>query len=358
MARTASSSRIPWHTVVIAGLTVALVAVFLRSIDLREAWRATTRADLGWIVAAAAVTLQTYLLRAWRWQVLLQPIGHAPFRTAFRTTVIGFAASFLLPGRVGELLRPYLLARTERLNAASTLATIIVERLLDLCTVLLLFALALMTTRIDVGPKVRLAGQMSAAVSVFGLVLLFVLAGHPDRLARWTGSLTRRLPAAIGHALAGFVRTFAEGLRVMRSPGHMASAVAWSVPLWLSIALGIYMTTRAFDLTMGFVGSFIVLGYLAVGVAVPTPGATGGFHTAYLLALTDFFGAPESVAGAAAIVLHLVSFVPVTLLGVVFMWQDGLTLGSLRSMKTKAEAESGARAKYEVRRTKYEEGGP
>jgi uncharacterized membrane protein YbhN (UPF0104 family) len=124
----------------------------------------------------------------------------------------------------------------------------------------------------------------------------------------------------------------------MRSPPQFALAILWSVPLWLSIALGILLTSWAFDLNVSFIGSFIVVGYLAVGVAAPTPGATGGFHFMYQLALTQFFGASPSVAGAAAITLHLVSLIPVTLLGLLFMWQDGLTLSRLKGMRAEAEA--------------------
>ena len=116
-------------------------------------------------------------------------------------------------------------------------------------------------------------------------------------------------------------------------------AVGWSVPLWLSIALGILLVSWAFDLTISFVGSFLVVGYLAVGVAAPTPGATGGFHYMYLTAMTQFFRAPADAAGAAAVILHLVSFVPVTLIGLFFMWQDGLSLSGLRRMKDQAQGE-------------------
>jgi uncharacterized protein (TIRG00374 family) len=330
--------RLSWRQpILVAGLTIALVWIFLRSIDLQEAWRATLAADPVWIVAAAAVTLQTYTLRAWRWQALLHPIGGARFQTAFRTTVIGFAATFLLPARVGEVLRPYLLARQERLNPASAFATIIVERLLDLSTVLLLFAIALVTAGVNVGPEIRTAGLVAAAGSIFGLLTLFVLAGHPERLGRWTGRVAGLLPARMAALVIHVVQTFAEGLKVMRSPGRLAVAMAWSVPLWLSLALGIMLVTWAFDLTISFVGSFLVVGYLAVGVAAPTPGATGGFHYMYLAALTQFFGAPPDAAGAAAIVLHLVSFVPVTLLGLYYMWREGLSLGRLRAMKGQAE---------------------
>jgi len=331
-------SRVPWHTLVIVLLTGGLLWLFFASLDLRETWRAITRAHVGFIVAAIAVTLVTYVLRAWRWQALLRPIGHARFRTAFRTTVIGFTATFLLPARVGEVLRPYLLARSEGMKATSAFATVIVERMLDLTTVLLLFAFAIWVGQVDVGRQVEVAGLVAALTAVVGLVVLFFFAGHPERLGRLAGRLGRRLPPKAAGAVAHLVRTFAEGLKVMRSPANLVVAVGWSVPLWVSIAVGIWLTSQAFDLTFSFVGSFLVVGYLAVGVSLPTPGGAGGFHGAYLLALTQFFGADPDVAGAAAIVLHAVSFVPVTLIGLVFMWQDGLTLGRLKGMRAEAQA--------------------
>lgn len=329
---------IKWHTVVIVILTMGLLWMFFRNIDLRQTWQAITRAHLGFIVLAVLVTLQTYLFRAWRWQALLRPIGKARFRTAFRTTIIGFTATFLLPARVGEILRPYLLARREGMKATSTFATVLVERLLDMTTVLLLFSIALPLAGVDVGREAEVAGLVAAAVAIAALALLFVFAGHPERLGRFAARLGRRLPARAAGAVAQVVQTFAEGLAVMRTPWHLAVAAFWSVPLWVSIALGIWLTSHAFDLTLSFIGSFIVVGYLAVGVSVPTPGGAGGFHYFYLVALTHFFGANPDVAGAAAIVLHAVSFVPVTILGLLFMWQDGLTLGGLKGMRAEAQA--------------------
>jgi len=108
--------------------------------------------------------------------------------------------------------------------------------------------------------------------------------------------------------------------------------------VWLSIGLGIWLTSHAFDLTLSFVGSFVVVGYLAVGVSLPTPGGAGGFHVMYKVALTSFFGADADAAAAAAVVLHAISFVPVSLFGLWFMWQDGLSLGRLRAMRAEAQA--------------------
>lgn len=324
-----------WHTVVIGLVTVLLVGLFLRDMDLQEAWQAVLDANPWLIALAALVTMQTYTLRAWRWRWLLNPLGPTRFRTAFRATVMGFAASFLLPGRVGELLRPYVLARQEGLNPASTMATILVERMLDLCTVLMLFAVAVLTSGIAVPREIEVAGLTAAGAGLTGLLTLFVLAGHPERMGKWAGRLTGFLPHRIAVAADHLVQKFVGGLGIMRSPRNLVWSVVWSLPLWLSIALAILITTRAFNLSLSFTGAFLVVGYLTVGVAVPTPGAAGGFHYFYKLALTQLFGAPDSAAGAAAITLHLLTFVPVTALGLIYMWRDGLTLGQVRTVGTR-----------------------
>jgi len=312
--------------------------MFFRNVNLKEAWQAALHANFGLLALAVSVTFVTYSLRAQRWRILLSPLGPVRFRTAFRTTVIGFTALFLLPGRVGEILRPYLLAKQEGLNPAAAFATVIVERLLDVAAVLLLFGIALPLAGVDVGPQVRLAGIIFAVGSIVALGILFVLAGHPEKLGRFAGRLGSRLPPRFAQAFARMVQTFAEGLIVMRNPRHLASAAVWSIAVWLSIALGIWIEIAAFNMNVSFTGSFIVVGYLAVGVSVPTPGGAGGFHYFYKAALTNFFGANPDVAAAAAIVLHLISFLPVSIAGMTFMWQDGLTLARLRNMKSEAQA--------------------
>jgi uncharacterized protein (TIRG00374 family) len=325
------------RTVLIFLLTVGLLAFFFRKADPAKVWAETRRADPVLLVYAVVLTGLTYAVRAWRWQMLLAPIGPTRFRVAFETTVIGFAANSLIPGRVGEVLRPYLLARRESLNAMSAFATIILERGLDLVTVLLLFAVFVF----GVGPGVisgdpaqlalvKLGGGIAAASAVAGLIVLFALAGHPERLGRMALRVERLLPARLAGMVARFVETFAQGLAVLRDPARLTTALALSFPMWMSIAAGIWLTSRAFHITFPYTGSFLVMTVLVVGVAAPTPGGVGGFHAAYQFAVTTFFAAPTDRAVGAAIVLHAVSFVPVTLLGLWFMTREGLTFGSAR----------------------------
>ena len=321
------------RAILILVCTVALLAFFFRDANFAEVWAETRRANPWLLLLAVLITGLTYALWAWRWQSLLAPIGATHFGNAFRTTVIGFAASFFLPARAGEVIRPYLLAKKEGLNPAATFATVILERLLDTATVLLLFALFVLTVSsgvllgdADQLADVKLWGGVAAAAAVGGLLVLFVLAGHPERLGRAAGRIERVLPARLARIVGQFVESFAQGLAVMRQPGLLLIALLQSFPLWLSIAAGIWLTSLAFNITFPYAGSFLVMTVLVVGVAVPTPGAIGGFHVAYQIAVQTFFGAPPDSASGAAIVLHAISFLPVSLLGVIFMAREGLTL--------------------------------
>lgn len=334
------------RTVLILLLTFGLLAYFLRGADMREVWAETRRADGGALLLALAATGLTYVLRALRWQYLLAPIGPTHFSTAFRTTVIGFAASALLPARAGEVIRPYLLARREGLSATSAFATIILERLLDLLAVLLLFAGYVLFGAAGVVARdpshlarVKFGGAVAGGGAILASIVFFVLAGHPDRLGRLTLSIERLLPGRLARAAAQFVETFAQGLAVMRQPGRLVAALALSFPLWISISAGIWLTSQAFHITFPFSASFLVMTMLVVGVAVPTPGAIGGFHAFFQFTAETFFGAPHERAVGAAIVLHAISFLPVTILGLLFMLSEGLTLSGAKRLAEGAAGE-------------------
>ena len=298
------------------------------------------------LVLALVMTVLMYLVRAERWQYLLEPIGQTRFSVAFRTTVIGFAASFVLPARAGEFLRPYLLARREKLPVTAAFATVIVERMLDLVCVLVLltvFLLFLARGEAAAAPwlyrAVWLGGAVVAPVGIAVLIAMFMMAGHPERLHGLVLQAERVLPARLARAVAGFARTFAEGLAVVRRPSRLVWAMAWSMVLWVAIATQVWVLVRAFDIDMPFGGSFLITAMLVVGVAVPTPGGVGGTHEALRLGVTSFYAADNNAAVGAAIVQHAVNFVPVLLLGLWFIARDGLSLSGLRAEASSARDE-------------------
>jgi glycosyltransferase 2 family protein len=321
------------RTILAIAAAAGLLALFLRNTDFHQVGREIARAEPGLLVAALGTTALVYVFRAIRWQYLLQPIGKVHFGNAFRTTIIGFAASALLPARAGEVLRPFLLARKEGFSATAAFATIILERLLDTVMVLLLFALFLLFFTPDFSTsgghtleQVKLGGMLAAGVCVVFLVVFFFLAGHPGTLERLTTALTRLLPESLGATAVKLLHAFSEGLGIVRQPRRLLVALALSVPVWLAIGAGIYLVTKAFHIQMPFSGTFLIQALLVVGVAVPTPGAVGGFHYFYRLGTTVFYGAPNDRAVGAALVLHAISFVPVAIVGLILLAREGLSL--------------------------------
>jgi uncharacterized protein (TIRG00374 family) len=147
----------------------------------------------------------------------------------------------------------------------------------------------------------------------------------------------RILPARLARTVASMAKALAEGFAVVRHPSRLVWAMVWSLVLWLSSAAQVWVVVRAFDIALPFAGSFLLTAMLVVGVALPTPGGVGGTHEVLRLALTSFYGADNNAAVGAAILQHAVNFVPILLLGLVFLAQDGLNLSRLRAMSTEAK---------------------
>jgi uncharacterized protein (TIRG00374 family) len=333
-----------FRTVIVLALAVLLVALFLHNVDLWGVAGHILRARPEWLALSLATMLANLVVRSWRWQYLLQPLGAPTFANVFRATAVGFAASSVLPARAGEVIRPYFLARRERMSATGAFATIVIERLLDTLTVLFLLATYVFGFGRDLGAAnpaaftaMKWAGAIAGAGSLLALVLLFILAGDPARVGRALTGLERALPSALAGMLARVAEKFASGLGVVRRPGRLFGALMLSLPLWLFIALGVWAVAKAFRLAVPFTGSFLLVAMLVIGVAVPTPGAVGGFHEAFRIGATMFYGAPDAAAVGAAIVLHAFSIAPSLLLGLMFAAQEGLNLTRMRQLADRTE---------------------
>lgn len=319
-------------------LAIALLAWFLSRADMTSVAAAMRHARVDLLALSFVFLAITYVARSVRWQYLLEPIGPTPFFVAFRATIIGFAVIALLPARVGDVLRPYLVARKQGFNAASTFATIVMERVLDLVIVLTLLALYVLALggRESLPERLLRPVEFSAAIAVGAAVVLlaaaWTMATHPERIASFVLRSERVLPAALAHGLSRLARTFSQGFAVAREARALTFAVIWSFPVWLAIGAHAWVVCRAFGIDLPFQGTFLLMSLLVIGVAMPTPGGVGGYHAMFQLGVTSFFGAPNDAAVGAAIVAHALSFIPVVLIGIVFMTQDGLSLSGLQHL--------------------------
>lgn len=330
------------RTIVVLLVAAALVALFVRHVDLRRVGHDIITARPEWLAFGFVLTFVNLAIRSYRWQYLLEPLGHTTFSESFRATAVGFAASAVLPARAGEVIRPYFVARiasrNDRMTATGAFATIVLERILDVVTVLVLVALYIVVfgRSVSSGNPTAFAwltwiGLSAGSMAMAALVVLFLLSGDPQRLGRATARVASLVPS-LATLAARLVENFAHGLAIVRRPRRLLVALLWSFPLWVSIAAGVWAVATAFGIVMPFAGSIVIVVLLVLGVAVPTPGAIGGYHAAYRYGATTFFGAPDAAAVGAAIVAHLFSVGPTLLLGLFFAGQAGLNLSQLSSL--------------------------
>ena len=342
--------RSPVRTVAVLVAAAVLVALFLYNVDIGRVAREIIRARPAWLAVAVGTMFVNLAIRAIRWQYLLAPLGHVGFGAAFRATSVGYAATTVFPARAGEVIRPYFLARVDRsttgMSATGAFATIILERLLDVITVVglltsfvFVFGRDLTAANPFAFTAVKWAAATAGAVALVALIVAFVLAGDPARLARTMTRLEQVMPSSLAGLIARIAEKFASGLGAVRRPSRLLGALVWSIPLWLSIACGIWSVATAFRLEIPFTGSFLLVALLVLGVAVPTPGAVGGFHEAFRLGATVFYGVPDARAVGAAIVLHIISIGPSLLLGLYFAAQAGLNLTKMKELSEGQEGQ-------------------
>jgi uncharacterized protein (TIRG00374 family) len=345
------------HRRLLAGglLALGLLYLFFQGIDwtaLRNAFRSANP----WLLAGVVVaTLVTYMARAWRWGYLLAPLARVPFMRLFPITLVGFMSALLVP-RAGEVVRPYLIARHHDLKTSAAFASIILERLVDLITVLALFFLYLYVlphpaaqTKGPLLGALRLGGALAAAGA--GTILAVLLAFHlrADRAMALVDRALFRLPARVAGPVSHALRSFASGLAVLQaSPTHLLAILGQSLIVWLAIATSFYCCNRAFGIDLPFQTTFLLIAFLTVGVAVPTPGNVGGFHEAYLLAMTQAFGVSKDTAAAAGIAGHALGNLPVLVLGLVFLGREGLTMGKVAELTAEPSDPPGSSARVAV----------
>ncbi len=320
-----------------------LVGAFLAILLLGFVFRGMNWADLGAALREARpaplagvvlMTVAAYMVRAWRWGFLLAPLGRVPFKDLVSATYVGFASGFLIP-RAQEIVRPWLISRRHPISLSAGFATVVLERLVDLITVLALFGVYLFVLPAPAmqveGPRmnaIKAAGAVTALGALLILVLLLALHARPEPVLGLLEKLLARAPGWLAAPLGQAVRAFTEGLAVLRAPGsHLAIILAQSFALWILLAVGFQLNNSAFSIELPFSTTFLLIAFLVVGVAIPTPGMVGGFHAFYVLALHEVYGVPRETATAAGITAHALSNLPVLVLGLALLGREGLSLG-------------------------------
>jgi len=279
----------------------------------------------GWLAASILATLLTYVARAFRWQILLNPLKSIRMGPLISTNILGFSAIYLL-GRPGELVRPLWLTQREHVPLTASVATIVVERVLDTLLIIALFGSALLMVELPstAGPTVALM-KSTAWVMVGGsfgaMVFLFFFRSNINRIVRF-------VPFA---KVVSLLKNFAEGLSFLDRTRSFGLALAHSVFVWVVIMLQFWFMLLGMKFDFSLPAATLIMVGAAVGSIAQVPGIGGGFQAGYIFCMTTFFNVPAEQAFATSLIAWVSSYVPTVIAGGVYMISHGLSLKDLRT---------------------------
>lgn len=302
---------------------VAVSAVFLyltvRGLDPNEVFHWLAQADYYWLLPAIAIYFVGVWGRTWRWHYMLRPIKAIPLTRLFPITCIGYMGNNIFPVRAGEVLRAYVLKRSEDVSMSASLATIVVERVFDGLVMLSFVFIALPFA--PVPSSLRTLVIAASVVFVTALLVFIILATRPGLAETLYEKTVRRvLPERFREKVDGFLYRFLEGLYFFRNGRDVVMVFVSSVFIWLAETAKYWFVMQAFvQMDAGFPVPFFVLMLMngIVNLATTLPSAPGyiGTFDAPGVAVLQAYGVRGSVAFGYTIVLHAALWLPITLLG-------------------------------------------
>ena len=331
-----------WRAAVGGVLSAALIYWTLHGISPTEVAHRLSEADPLLFAGAIFCATAIFALRALRWRTILEPVASKiPFGPLWRATAIGMMVNNVVPARAGEIARAYALTKEAQVPFATALASLVVDRLFDAIVLLLLAATAFFDPALS-SEQTLAGGPLSSFAAGGAIVVLILLVGlyalifFPTQLLRLFELFARRVSPSVEERGRRVLETFIQGLSVLRRPGRFAAVFGWSIAHWLLNGLGFWLSFKAVGIAAPFSAALFLQAFIALGTAVPAlPGFFGVFEYMSIQGLA-VYGVSQQQAATWAIGYHLLSFIPITLIGAYYFTRLGVGLRDLQTSSDSA----------------------
>jgi hypothetical protein len=317
-----------WKIALGVALSLICLVLALAGISWRQVVEALQRADWRYLLPAGIALLGNLIARSARWRVLLGP--QVGLDEAFAVTNIGYLISNVLPLRLGDPARAVAIGLSRSVTISTALSTVVVERILDMLTVVVLLAMTVPFVG-HVG-WTREAGLVGGAAALAATGLLVVLAARPRWARRLVDRVLRRLRWLDPERWLDWFDGLLGGIAALRSVDRTVAMIGWSVVVW-GLTVGYYLAIlRAFIDRPSLVEASFLTCTTALGVALPSsPGAVGIFHSVARYALELPFGLTAEKAAVIAFSSHALQYVVMCALGLIGLIRQNLSLAQLRA---------------------------
>ena len=337
-----------WIWLGLSAAVVGLIAYNLtkggdwQTFSWNELWVSVSSANPGYLLLAVLATYSSYLVRAYRWGFFLDPIKKASLWVLFTGQILGFSAIYLI-GRPGEVVRPVYIAKKEGVSYTAMAAVWLLERIYDTIVIALLFSAALFWAPLETvsegaGSILRAAhwvGLLVLLVTGVCVALLVVFRLRAETMELRTPRWLRFLSEDRQHHFERFLRSFADGLGVIRNWKDLTASVVSTLLLWLVNVTFFWLVFRSMGGDIGdltWMSAALVLFSAIMGMMVQIPGIGGGFQVVVIKMMTAFMGVSLQDATGASILLWVMLAFPCALLGLVMLVKEGLSFKKLESM--------------------------
>lgn len=361
----------------VAGILISIICswLFARKIEWSQLSVALKDAEYVYIIPTIILIFVGHYFRAVRWSALIAPIKRVSVLNLFSATMIGFMANSVLPARIGEIIRPVMIAKKEKIKVTASFATVVMERIFDVLSIIVFASLLLFflpaetlqdksvsvinhaeatevvkakyvnekpgatssavnnqgskTEASNIIKQLRKWSIVMAFLGILAITSLFLLSLYPKKAGAVFEKLLFFFPHHLKDKLVNLLHSFISGLQVFDNKKQLIWIGVLSLVIWFFNASPIYVLCYAFDIKLSFAGACFVMVCLALAVALPqAPGFIGVFHIAIQKTL-DIFGVGLSSAQSFAIILWALSIIPITIVGLLFLWREGMSLGEI-----------------------------
>lgn len=312
-------------------LTILLIVVTLwfalKDIEFPLLFNILSTADYKWAIFSIPIVFLSHFIRALRWHTIVKPfLGKASVINLFSATMVGYFFNSLFP-RLGELIRPYVFAKREKTSVSSVFASIVFERVLDLLTLGVLFAVAFFIARdkiINMLPGID--SNKIIMFSIFVLIII-VLSFYPPFINSILKSIVKPLSEKIYLRLLDIYQKFRRGFAILKSPGQYFRLFIESLFIWFLYSLPLYLMFFCFDfhnyIKVSFADALFLLIVSGIGVTIaPTPSGIGVMHTLITYAMMGLYGLDKETSLAYATINHATSIFVQLFFGSFFVFRE------------------------------------
>ena len=318
-------------------ISVFFLYLAVRNVQWLEAKKSLFGANYLWMIPAMFLIAISFIPRAIRWQYLLRQEKRISIKSLFSVIMVGFMVNNVVPARIGDVARAFLLGKKEGISRSLSFGTIVLERIFDGIALIIFFGIGLFFFPMPSWAK----GFIIIGLVIFGLGIFFLVLLKAKResavslLTRLTGLFSKKLSERMGYILHKFI----GGLESLGKPDHIFLILFWSLISWLLFGLEFHLLFLSFGISnLPFYAPYFVMAIVSLGTLIPSaPGYIGVFQ-AFCVAGMALFGIEKNLAISYSVAVHIAQYIPVTSLGLYFLAKEGISFSSLVKQKDETTA--------------------